>query len=180
MSARQNFVERADGGPHHAGKVLDDVELAEARARQGRLNRLLERLRIDRLQEPASETAGQLPHGHDLHAVCSAPGGVDTDHVPGQCGVNDDGAACCHFVPPGRQYTSAGSLVAPALFSAANRSLPSRHSDIGFALKKFEIRLALANPSNRTVPGRQEEGLALVRRVIPDLTESPCVGICSS
>jgi hypothetical protein len=39
--------------------------------------------------------------------------------------------------------------------------------------QNIEIRLALSNPSNRTVPGRQEQGLGLVRRVIPDFTESP-------
>jgi hypothetical protein len=39
--------------------------------------------------------------------------------------------------------------------------------------QNIEIRLALSNPSSRTVPGRQEQGLALVRRVIPDFTESP-------
>src|SRR5208283_289448 len=39
--------------------------------------------------------------------------------------------------------------------------------------QNIEIRLALSNPSNRAVPGRQEQGPALVRHVIPDFTESP-------
>ena len=80
-------------------KVLDHVELAQARTCQSRSHRLLKILRIDRPQEPAGKTRGELPHCHHLHAVGAIPGGFDPDHVPGQLGVNDDGAARCHSRP---------------------------------------------------------------------------------
>lgn len=98
-----DFVECVDRSPHHAREVLDGVELAQARVSQSCSNRLLQLLGIDRLQEPAGEAAGELSHGHDLHAISAAPGSVGTDHVTGQFGVDDDGAAAhCHDRPSER------------------------------------------------------------------------------
>ena len=72
-----DFVERADGGPRHSGKSLDHVELTQARTCQSGLNRLLEPLRIDGLQEPTREARGELSHGQHLHAVRALPRGVE-------------------------------------------------------------------------------------------------------
>ena len=44
----------------------------------------------------AGETAGELSHSHDLHAIGTAPGSADVRHVPRQFGVDDDRAAHGH------------------------------------------------------------------------------------
>ena len=53
-------------------------------------------LGINRLQEAAGETTGELAHGHDLHAIGPAAGGVHPEHVAGQFCVNNFGAARSH------------------------------------------------------------------------------------
>ena len=94
-----DFIERADGGPPHSGKSFDRVELTQARTCQSGLNRLLEPLGIDGLEEPARETRGELPHGQHLHAVRALPGGVDSEQVSRQFGMNDNGVTRSQFHP---------------------------------------------------------------------------------
>jgi hypothetical protein len=66
----------------------------------------------------AGETAGELSHGHDLHAIGTAPRSSDTDHVPGQFGVDDDGAARDHVSEPCStpivRSSSTGAFVFPS------------------------------------------------------------------
>jgi len=70
-----------------------------APASTSRARRVLKNLQIDRLQESAGKTPSDLPHGHHLQAAVAIPGRVDSDHVSGQIGVDDEGATPCHPRP---------------------------------------------------------------------------------
>ena len=61
-------------------------------ARERLAHRDFQIVRIDRAQQPAGQARGELTHGENLHAVVTGPRGLHAHHVPGEPGVDYDGA----------------------------------------------------------------------------------------
>ena len=85
------LIERARSGAHHAGEVLDRLELAELHSRKRLAHCDFQIIGIDRPQQPAGQTRRELTHGENLHAALAPARCLDARHVPGELGVYYDG-----------------------------------------------------------------------------------------
>ena len=101
-----HLVERARCCAYHAGQILDRLELAELHARKRLAHCDFQIIGINRPQQPAGQTRGELTHGENLHAAFSSARRLDARHVPGEPGVDYDGAPQAHNLYPGTDSMS--------------------------------------------------------------------------
>ena len=101
-----HLVERARRGAHHPGQVLDRLELAQLHIGKRVAHRDFQIIGINRPQQPAGQTRGELTHGENLHAALAGARRLDARHVPGEPGVDYDGAPQAHNLYPGTDSMS--------------------------------------------------------------------------
>ena len=103
------LAQRVSGGAHHAGELLDPVELAQRRLRQHSRDGLPEHIVIDRLRQPAREPRRQLLEGHDLQPVPPPPRRLEPQFPHPEQAVGDyrvsNNCFCAHDASPGRSET---------------------------------------------------------------------------
>ena len=68
-AAAPGLAQGAGGGGHQAGQLLDAVQLAQRRLRDGRPQRLQQRVFLHRLRQSAGQPHRELLDAHDLPAV---------------------------------------------------------------------------------------------------------------
>jgi hypothetical protein len=86
-----NLFEGADRGAHHAGQVLDRFHFTELDARKRLAHGNFQIVGINRPQQPAGQSRGELTHGENLHPILAGARGMNTCHVPGEFRVHYDG-----------------------------------------------------------------------------------------
>lgn len=86
-----DLVQRGGAGADHPGQILDVVELAEIGDRQCLLDRLAERVLIDRPSKAACKPGRDLFKRRDLNPETALSRQFDAKRPGGQLTVSDDG-----------------------------------------------------------------------------------------
>ena len=88
-----NLAQGLAGGVRHAGQILDAVQPAEVRDRQGLTHRNVQRVGVDRFQEASREARRHLFEGRDLDPVPASARRLEADLPHSEPTVSDEGDA---------------------------------------------------------------------------------------